>query len=43
MPRRWFRLSIRDDVLRTMTRQQYRAAMSYLRRCARIISEHLPR
>jgi len=34
---RWFTLQLRDEVARTMTRKQYYAARSWLRRTARIM------
>lgn len=37
----WFRLVLREDVARKMNRQQYKAAMSWLRKCARIMREQM--
>lgn len=38
-----FTLGIREDVVRKMKRHEYKAAMSWLRLCARNIREHMER
>jgi hypothetical protein len=42
-PRRWFRLSVPDDLLRSLTREQYRAVRRWLRNAERLIAEELER
>ena len=41
MTKHWFSLSLPEEKARTMNRTQYKAAMSWLRNCRRIITEKL--
>jgi hypothetical protein len=37
----WFRLKLRDDVVRKMSREEYERSESYIRLCARTIRESM--
>ena len=37
----WFRLTLAENVIRTMTREQYKAAMRWLRQCRNAVCESI--
>lgn len=37
----WFRMKLRDDVVRKMTREEYESSEHYIRLCARTIGENM--
>ncbi len=39
--KQWFRFTLPDHILRTFNRDEYYAAMSWLRRCAWIVRQHI--
>lgn len=41
--KRWFGIHISDDIARSMTRAEYYACRSYLRRCEWIIAQEMAR
>lgn len=40
-PKPWFRIKIKDDVVRKMTREEYERSEHYIRWCARTIRENM--